>query len=411
MKLFEIKGQTPNFLLTESKNTHMEHLEDLVFNNGYAGGVEALNYADSVRSMLADGQGNIGKITVKWDGSPAIICGTDPKDGKFFVGTKSVFAKTQPKLCKSKRDVDKFYGEVPELANILLTALSNLKKLGIGQVLQGDMMFMEGTKQTDDIDGENYITFTPNTITYAVESNSKLGQQISNAKFGIVFHTTYKGDSLEEMKADYSVNIEGLNKTSDVWFDDATYKDLTGIASLTPKEDKNLTALMGATMRTMEKLGPQRFNVVLENKEFAKFIKPFINKSVRGGDQTPNPSQFIKDFVTYYNDQMMKDIEPSDSDSRKAKNRLEKIESKKQWIGDNVNNLVGVLAVYKRLVEIKQILIEKLQQVEGIRTFQKTNDGYKVTNPEGFVAIGHEGGAVKLVDRLTFSRQNFQKAR
>ena len=147
------------------------------------------------------------------------------------------------------------------------------------------------------------------------------------------------------------------------------------------------------------------------NKEFAKFIKPFINKSVRGGDQTPNPSQFIKDFVTYYNDQMMKDIEPSDSDSRKAKNRLEKIESKKQWIGDNVNNLVGVLAVYKRLVEIKQILIEKLQQVEGIRTFQKTNDGYKVTNPEGFVAIGHEGGAVKLVDRLTFSRQNFQKAR
>ena len=95
MKLFEIKGQTPNFLLTESKNTHMEHLEDLVFNNGYAGGVEALNYADSVRSMLADGQGNIGKITVKWDGSPAIICGTDPKDGKFFVGTKSVFAKTQ----------------------------------------------------------------------------------------------------------------------------------------------------------------------------------------------------------------------------------------------------------------------------------------------------------------------------
>ena len=62
-------------------------------------------------------------------------------------------------------------------------------------------------------------------------------------------------------------------------------------------EDKNLTALMGATMRTMEKLGPQRFNVVLENKEFSKFIKPFINKSVRGGNQTPNPSQFIKDFV------------------------------------------------------------------------------------------------------------------
>jgi hypothetical protein len=53
------------------------------------------------------------------------------------------------------------------------------------------------------------------------------------------------------------------------------------------------------------------------------------------------------------------------------------------------------------------MLLNKLQQVEGIGTFQKTNDGYKVTSPEGFVAIGHDGGAIKLVDRLTFSRTNF----
>jgi hypothetical protein len=45
--------------------------------------------------------------------------------------------------------------------------------------------------------------------------------------------------------------------------------------------------------------------------------------------------------------------------------------------------------------------------VEGIGTFQKTGDGYRVTAPEGFVAIGHDGGAIKLVDRLEFSRTNF----
>jgi hypothetical protein len=111
--------------------------------------------------------------------------------------------------------------------------------------------------------------------------------------------------------------------------------------------------------------------------------------------------------MTHYHNEQTKDIE--DVASRKAQNRLIKIKEKEQWIADNANNLLGVLAVYKRLIEIKSMLLNKLQQVEGIGTFQKTQDGYKVTTPEGFVAIGHDGGAVKLVDRLSFSRQNFLK--
>jgi hypothetical protein len=105
---------------------------------------------------------------------------------------------------------------------------------------------------------------------------------------------------------------------------------------------------------------------------------------------------------------MMKDVE--DPTSRVAQNRVAKIKAKEQWIADNSNNLVGILAVYKRVIELKHMLLAKLQKVEGIGTFQKTNDGYKVTAPEGFVAIGHDGGAVKLVDRLTFSRMNFLKS-
>jgi hypothetical protein len=105
---------------------------------------------------------------------------------------------------------------------------------------------------------------------------------------------------------------------------------------------------------------------------------------------------------------MMKGVE--DPTSRVAQNRVAKIKAKEQWIADNSNNLVGILAVYKRVIELKHMLLAKLQKVEGIGTFQKTNDGYKVTAPEGFVAIGHDGGAVKLVDRLTFSRMNFLKS-
>jgi hypothetical protein len=407
MKLYEIKRQTPEFLLVESKNLHLEHIEDLVFNLGYAGAISALDYIESLRGMLAEGTGTTTKLTVKWDGSPAIICGTDPADGKFFVGTKSVFAKAEPKVCKTSRDIEKFYGDQPELVEILASALQHLKKLGIGGVIQGDLLFKEGRVETADINGERCLTFTPNTITYAVPADSQLGQQIARAKIGIIFHTSYEGTSLADMKAGFLVNIQGLRKSADVWFDDATYKDYTGIASLTPTEDRKIQALMNSTYQTMEKIGQQRFDIILANKEFARNIKPFINKMVRAGTQITDPTQFLKDFMSHYNELMTKDIDVVTS--RAAQNRLAKIKEKEQWVADNANNLLGILATYKRIVEMKALLLRKLQQVEGIGTFQKTNDGYKVTTPEGFVAIGHDGGAVKLVDRLEFSRTNFLK--
>lgn len=407
MKLFEIKRQTPEFMLAESKNTHLEHLEDLVFNNGYAGAMSALDYVESLRHMLAEGTGTTTQLTVKWDGSPAIICGTDPKDGRFFVGTKSVFAKAEPKVCKTTRDIEKFYGDQQDLAAILASALQHLKKLNIGGVIQGDLLFKEGWVESADINGERCLTFTPNTITYAVPTDSALGQQIARAKLGIIFHTSYEGESLEAMKAGYLVNIQGLNKHADVWFDDATYKDYTGIASLTPTENRKITALMNTTYKTMEKIGQQRFDIILTNKEFARNIKPYINRTVRSGAFAADPTTFLKDFMTYYHELMTKDIDVITS--RAAQNRLAKIKEKEQWVADNANNLLGIMATYKRIVEIKLMLLRKLQQVEGIGTFQKTNDGYKVTTPEGFVAIGHDGGAVKLVDRLEFSRTNFLK--
>ena len=407
MKLFEIKKQTPEFMLVESKNVHLEHLEDLVFNLGYAGAVSALDYIESLRHMLAEGTGTTTKLTVKWDGSPAIICGTDPADGRFFVGTKSVFAKAEPKVCKTARDIERFYGDQPELVEILASALQHLKKLGIGGVVQGDLLFKEGRVETADIGGERCLTFTPNTITYAVPADSALGQQISRAKLGIIFHTSYEGDSLQDMKAGYIVNIQGFNKTADVWFDDATYKDYTGIASLTPTENRKISALMNTTYKTMEKIGQGRFDIILTNKEFARNIKPYINKMVRAGTHAADPTTFLKDFMTHYHEVMTKDIDVITS--RAAQNRLAKIKEKEQWVADNANNLLGIMATYKRIVEMKLMLLRKLQQVEGIGTFQKTNDGYKVTTPEGFVAIGHDGGAVKLVDRLEFSRTNFLK--
>jgi hypothetical protein len=409
MKLFEIKNQQPKFLLTESKNVHLEHLEDLVFNNGYAGAEEALNYIESLRQMLAEGTGTTTKLTVKWDGSPAIICGIDPDDGKFFVGTKSVFAKGTPKRCKSPRDIEQWYSEQPELAAKLQSALKHLAKIGIGGVVQGDLMFTEGDVSTVEVNGELCYVFTPNTITYAVPVDSALGQRIAGAKIGIIFHTAYRGDSIDTMTAEFGVNVSGLTPVKDVWFDDATYKDYTGVASLTPTENNQIQQYLSATAKTMQKIGPARFDIILQDREFARVVKPFINKMVRAGDYAVDPIQFLNQFLTHYQSEMMKGIEDLSGgpQGRAAQARLAKIKDKEQWVADNSNNLTGVLATYKRIIELKGMLLKKLQQVEGIGTFQKTNDGYKVTTPEGFVAIGHDGGAVKLVDRLAFSRTNF----
>jgi hypothetical protein len=412
MKLFEIKNNPPKWLIFESaagKNTHLEHIEDLVFNEGYLGAKRALNYLESLRQMLADGGGSTTKVTVKWDGAPTVICGIDPEDGKFFVGTKSVFSKAEPRVCKTQKDVTKFYGDREGLALKLSLALKYLPKLGIGGVLQGDLMFTTGDLSTTKIDGEEVYIFQPNTIAYAVPVNSALGARIAAAKIGIIFHTSYEGDSLPEMKASFGAEVSGLNQSKDIWFDDATYKDYTGVASLTPEQNSVISRTIGQAALTLKKLNAKKFDVILGNPEFANYVKPFINKLVRSGQPVGEPITFLNQFLIFYKAQQEAAIEKlkGGAESAAGRQRIEKIKKSEEFLEDNSNTLLGILAIYKRIIEVKLLILEKLKRLESIGTFIKTEDGYKVTAPEGFVAIGHDGGAVKLVDRLEFSKQNF----
>lgn len=412
MKLIEVKSKASSWLLCEAaegKNTHLEHLEDMIFNEGFLGAQKALTYLENLRRMFDKGEGESFKVTVKWDGAPAIICGTDPLDGQFFVGTKSVFAKTEPKLCKSAADIKKFYGEAPGLAAKLTIALKYLSQIGIGGVLQGDLMFTPGDVQTNTIDGEEVYTFTPNTITYAVPVASELGKRIARAKIGIIFHTAYEGPSLPEMRASFGASVAGLTPSSHVWFDDATYKDYTGIASLTPQENELISATIGKAALTLKKINQQKFNVILNNPEFNAFIKPFVNSMVRGGEQVGEPTEFLSKFIAFYRGKQEAELAKlkGGPESKAAVARIEKIKKNEEFIADNSNTLLGILAIYKRVIEAKLLILQKMQKIESIGTFIQTGDGYKVTAPEGFVAIGHDGGAVKLVDRLEFSKQNF----
>jgi hypothetical protein len=212
--MFNFKG-----FLTQDKNTHLEHLEDDIINRGAVGGDNAVNFLKAVRNMLA-GSGKGTNITVKWDGAPAIICGTNPENGKFFVGTKSVFNKN-PKINYTSRDIARNHGG--EVANKLNVCLAQLSKLKIKGILQGDLLFTTGDLKGITIDGEKMVSFTPNTITYAVPMRSNLGSKIMKAKMGIVFHTQYSGKNMQSLSASFG-SVTGTSSRN-VFLASAAYKE------------------------------------------------------------------------------------------------------------------------------------------------------------------------------------------
>lgn len=445
MKLFEIKNQPPRWeYLTESadKALHIEHLEDEIFNKGYIGAVEISDYFKGLHAMLTEnGTGETTKVTVKWDGSPAIHCGIDPEDGKFFIGTKSVFSKNA-KLCKKDSDIDTWYGTQGDLAHVLKMCLKHLPKLGITGVIKGDLMFCAGSDHQlvpTTIDGVDYISFTPNTLTYSVPSDSKIAKEMQKAQIGIVFHTVYNWEpptkeeqeyriqngleprsdtaNLPDMKAHYRFSSNSIKKHPDVWWDDAYYEDLTGIATLTPLESSKILNELARFDTTVKKINQSKFNAMLvseKSSDFVSMIKPFINLRIKSGTtQVESTTEFLNDFISYVKDKLNKEISKlkTGPQSPAAQKRIDRIENLEQFIADNSNTLLGILAIYKKTIELKLFFLKKLQMIESVvGTFIKTESGYRVSKPEGFIAVSSSGSVVKLIDRLEFSRDNFNKS-
>jgi len=400
-------------MLAESKagkNLHLEHLEDEILNFGVDGGRAAINFLRSLRDMLAGSTRSSVNMTVKWDGAPAIFAGIEPETGDFFVAKKSVF-NVNPKLYKTDADIDDDLSG--NLNAKFKVALAELPKLGIKGVLQGDLMFTDDI-ETDTIDGTKYYTFQPNTIVYAAPVNSDLGKQMNRAKMGIVWHTTYTGKKLQDMKASFGADISELKKVPSVWMDDATYKDVSGKATFTEKETEDITAILSQTGRTFNKInGPKlraflRFQDSLTGTLVGASLKTYNNSKVRAGEKITNPRLHAKGYEKWVFDSIQKQIDKAKSD--KGKQKYTNIQ--KEYVREvkrHTTNLVQVITFQNLLVDAKMQIVKKLNSVKGLTdTFIRTPNGYKVTNPEGYVAIDRvSGGAVKLVDRMEFSFNNF----
>ena len=394
----------------EGANLHLEHIEDEVLNRGVAGTRDAINFLQSLRDMLAGNSSSKVNVTTKWDGAPAVFCGINPDNGKFFVGTKGVF-NANPKLNYTDDDIDKNHPSGGLNAK-LKVALRYLPKLGIKGVLQGDMMFSKGDINTQTIDGEEYITFQPNTIVYAVPSDSKLAKAMTSAQLGIVFHTSYTGKTFSDMKASFNIDINHLSTTKDVWFRDAYFVDASGTVTFTDKETKILNSHLSLAGTTFQTINALTLNRIASSEIVLTYIKTFNNTKVREGMEIKDTVAHTNDLIRWVEAKLNKDISDAKKEETKQKRIKEKTEIMRFFRG-SARDLKNIFDLMNHLVASKNMIVGKLQQMKQVtNTFLRTDDGFKVTNPEGFVAVDKlKGNAVKLIDRLEFAHANFNAAK
>ena len=158
------------------KNTHLEHPEDSIL----TGDLSVLDWFTAR-----------GKLSVKIDGAPAIVWGTNPANGEFFVGTKAVFNKKKIRIAHNHEEVDAFYqGEVAQILHCCLDHLPRTES-----IIQGDFIGFGGLNE-----------YTPNTITY-------LFGDIVTQNIIIAPHTVYEAnDDLRDSWAEpLMVNLQSTD--------------------------------------------------------------------------------------------------------------------------------------------------------------------------------------------------------
>jgi len=402
--MFSFKG-----FITSDKNTHLEHLEDDIINRGSDGGRNAVNFLKSVRNMLAGSASGRINMSVKWDGAPAVIAGINPENGKFFVGTKSVFNVT-PKINYTSGDIARNHSG--PVADKLRVCLNELKRLGIKGIYQGDLLFTKGDLKSAAIDGEKMITFTPNTITYAVPVNSSIGKRIARARLGIVFHTYYTGKDMKSLSAGFGT-VSGKSGSSAVFLASAGYTDTSGSSTFTSSELSSFDALIRMAEGSLSKAAPLLDTMKSNDSLSVGFrLKTFFNYYIRNskGNSMAKVKTLQDMFREYYEQILRTEIMARKTESGKQKYR-DIMKTGLSFIDKNRSALYFAIASHVSLGNAKNFLIQKLSQIQSIGHFIRTPNGYRVTNPEGFVAVDKKAGAVKLVDRLEFSRANFTIAK
>lgn len=390
----------------EGKNVHIEHAEDEIINKGAAGADEIIDTLEGLANELEGKAESNTAISVKFDGAPAVIFGINPDNKKFFVGTKGVFAK-DAKICYSPADVRKWYSG--ELAEKLIQCLAYLPEIKPRGVLQGDLMFTKGDVKIGAIEGEECYIFRPNTITYAIPVDSKMGNVVEKAQMGIVIHSSYEGGSFEDMTAKFGYDVSELKPSRRVWFIGATVKDVSGLVQFSADETDRIQGYLNMAKGALRKAGPLLDDLSAGMKDawsIGPRLKVYFNSRVRNNREFISVKEMQQDFEDYYIRSLAAEAEKKSSAAGKAK-YTSMAEKAQEMFDRRKSEIYMAIACYVSIHNAKELIIKKLNKIGSVKSFFEVAPGeYKVTNPEGFVAIRGDK-AVKLVSRFQFSQANF----
>ena len=391
---------------------HLEHLEDEMLNYGVEGCHASVSFLKELRKMI--GQQSSGSLMqTKWDGAPSVVCGKHPLTGRFFVGTKSVFNKTEPKLCYFDENIDAYYSTIPDLKDKLKVALREFEKLDINGVIQGDLLYTDDVVE-EEINGQKLYTFRPNTITYAIPVDHPLGEQCRASKIGVVFHTHYSGDDLESMQAQGGVPDTMIGSTSEV----------LNIKNTTPMNQVNFSTaeftqfdrhvaeierMCGFSGDFLDELLGLKGTKGDAKWHIASYMKQFFNDQIKKAQTINNPEKTLADMINFYDGKVNAAASKLSPKTQVQKKNL--IYASQNYAVENADKFKGVLKLYKELQALKTMVIGKLDELEKtIQTYVMTDKGYKITGHEGYV-LHKDGDMIKFVNRIEFSYNNFTLAK
>jgi hypothetical protein len=382
MRFSDFKIVESRLHLTEAE-ARIDHAEDIIFWEGSKGAIRAI---DSL-SKLEDGQHK--DVTIKWDGSPALIFGRD-ENGEFLLTDKSGFtASGYDGKAKSANDLEAMLlnrkgASNPDEAKraSYLDFVGNMKDIfdeyakalpkDFRGYFKGDLLYYNTPPVIED-----KITFTPNIVTYEVEPQSEIGKRILSSKTGVVVHRYIDLNGTERpVTADEINNLVEGNEV-------LVFPPVT--PQKAPKVNDNvirdLKTLVSKNAADIDKMLNVQTLTELKMKDLSKIFYSYINKKVDIGLENLG-----NDFFDW-----LKTSKVSQSKQKRIA----------EYIQQNIKGFNAMWNIVKGIIDVKNDIIKQFDSHEAdiVASIGKNKGG------EGYV-LAHPGGDIKLVNRSGFTAAN-----
>lgn len=384
---------------TEDKLTHLEHPEDHIIKSGEPGFHHAFNTLKTTAELL-QGHDTGARVMTKYDGAPSIVFGHNPENGRFFVASKSAWNKN-PKLNYTAADVQNNHGHAPGLVSKLNAALEHLPKVAPKKgVYQGDFLYNKADNDVQE-DDKNYH-FKPQLIGYTAPKTSEQGKRIAKSQIGFAVHTGYKGNSIENLKADYTPDVSGFKEHKDVHLHTWNQSFDPAKAKYTPEEHEEFKSFMNSAGDLFKNSDRHKLFALSQDPDMQDHLSTYMNKTVRTGE---SPSfNGLKQHVT---DRHTKNIEAVKTDKTKDAKRAV-MDQHLQTLDRHQQHVKSLLKLQNHVQRAKNVLMDSLNR--GDTSGYKYDIGGNPTHSEGYVTVVN-GRPTKLIDRNEFSRLNLTQGK